>query len=779
MSNSTGNKVVDWRKQFDKTRKKITRLRQAARLDASPQYRLDVKKTSRTISIERETYRLVFDKQRAMVTEAVIDGVRLDGVTLPHLLVIDERGRRLRQSDSADGDLAVREEKFSVFLEGHFSLDGRCVPVVYEIDRMSGTTFCTMDVPAPLKVRRMTLEHSLGKTPRPLDTYYAPHHYLKTFRPYRPVVINEHKVDIIFEKDTMQLWTDGHIGLQVYSVTWDKSRVLKSEKKYRYGTGEIRNGASWIDLTFFSTGTTRTINLPDGYRVTTSFSPMPYRSWQPRSEVLGSGYLLAGPEAPEIERRQEVEAMLNHMGRSGITMMCHGEPYPCFVPEDPAFSKWLVSKARDNGIKTVLYIERSWAQEASHPQTPGMFTKQELLDGRQELPSHFGKKDNGPGRWSGLLMMCCNYEPWRIYVLTMIDYCLDKLGYDGVYLDTSFICSCANPRHGESPDESTDVQTALQFHQDLRLLLADLQTRHGKEYVIINHYWDQHSAPVTGLSDFSLPGEQDAHKKMPSMSVENTRYGYSAIPNGVDMIWYSSDTYDYSSTQIYNDAADSGGVLWLRPYVQTTADMDAAGLAKHIQHVQPLVQYGLKGSRPVHRYSSEYDKLFKGGDRHTRATLYLKTDGMLVYLVNDGPRAAATHCSVRVPASWKTCLVLNAAAMEWETIEAKRQRVTLSGLDGSAGPLPLVIRPYPREMSLLWYDSTCREAQCSVRGKRVRVTAQGVAGSCTASYVWVPKGKALARAGRPLLTKDQICVVPMVFDATGRSDCVMELVKEA
>ena len=118
-----------------------------------------------------------------------------------------------------------------------------------------------MDVPGPLSVRRMTLEHGLGKTPRPLDTFYAPHHYLKQFKPYKPVVINEYKIDLIFEKDTIQLWTDGNIGFQVYSISWDKSKVLDTEKKFRYGTGEIRNGSSWIDLTFFSTGTNEAIDL--------------------------------------------------------------------------------------------------------------------------------------------------------------------------------------------------------------------------------------------------------------------------------------------------------------------------------------------------------------------------------------------------------------------------------------------------------------------------------------------------------------------------------------
>lgn len=774
-------KSSNWRARYDATRRKIARLRAKVKLDDVPQYRVKVTETARTITIERETYSLVFDKRRAMVTRAVIDGIALNGVCLPHLLVIDEDGRALKQMDSTGGDLKVRHEKFSLFLEGHFTLAGRRVRIVYEMDRMTGTTFCTMDVPGPLKVRRMTLEHGLGKTPRPLDTFYAPHHYLRRFHPYKPVVINEYEIDLIFEKDTVQLWTDGHIGLQVFSISWDKSRVLKSEKKYIYGTGEIRNGSSWIDLTFFSTGTTRTIDLPDGYQATCAFSPMPYKRWEPMSDVLGSMYRLPPRGARGYADGEEQEAALNHFGRNGVTVACAGESHGCNDPVDPKWTRWLAQTSRRNGVRTILYIERSLANLKRHPKV-GMMTAKEIRDGRQELISHFGPKNNGAPVWgeaSG--PMCCNYEPWRIHMLTLIDYHMDEMGFDGVYLDSSFVCSCHNTRHGESPDESTSVRGSMIFQQDLRLLLDDYARRNKREYILLNHYWDQHVAPIAGVTDYTMPGEQDAYKRHKRMRAENVIYGYSVIPNGVNFIWYSSDSYDYTSPQIYNDAADAGGIVWLCPNKEGIRGYPPDGILKHMQHVQPLVQYDLRGSRPVHRFSKEYGKLFAGGDKHTRSTLYLKDESLLVYLVNDGPRCGKTSFSVKLPKPWKKCLVLNAANLQWEVVKPQRGRIAMRGLDCSGGPLPLIVRPYGTDVRLNWYDNQCRHVEVGVRGRTVRITGTGVARAHGAVYLQVPEGTALARRyGTTELVMermcDQVCVVPIVFNTEGKGRVTLKIV---
>ncbi len=762
----------DIRSLYNTTREKIAEIRANVNLEENPAYRVAVKETARTITLSREPYSITFDRKSAMVRSAVIDGVKLDEVMLPHLLIIDENGKPQKQSESTAGELRVRHEKFSLFLEGYFTICGRRVPVVYEMDRMTGTTFCTMDVPGPLKVRRLTLEHSLGRTPRPLDTFYAPHHYLKTFKPYKPTVINEHRPDVIFEKDTMMFWTDGHIGMQVYSITWDKSKVLPAEKKYIYGTGEIRDGASWADLTFISTGTKESMLLPDGYRATCAFSPMPYKKWRPLSDIASSDCGFAPKEAPGYERGAEIAAGLKRFGQAGTTLLIHNQPHPCFVPLDPDFTRWQADEARRNGMKMILYIERSWAREAAHPKS-GLLTEEELLNGRQELKSHWGDKDGGAGRWGDLLTMCCNYEPWRIHLLTMCDYYVGTLGFDGIYLDTSFICSCQNTRHGESPDESTSVRGSMIFQQDLRLLMDDYARRNGRPYIIINHYWDQHAAPVAGVIDYTLPGEQDANKMMKTLTPQNFAYGYSAIPNGVNSMWYTAGTYDYTCPQIYNDAAECGGMMF------AACAPNTVGMMMHVRHNQPAAQYGLEGSTPVHRFSADYDKLFTGGDSRTRAMMYIKDDSAMVFLINDGPKSKNTSFSFRHPrASWKKCLVLDAANMTWQVVDAKRGRIEMSGLDCSEGPLPMIVRPYPTQVGLNWFDNQTRSVKVEVSGTQVTVTARGVAESVSACYLEAPEGIQLTRMGVVIgKVNPNIFCLSLAYDRNGRAMQILEISK--
>jgi hypothetical protein len=479
---------------------------------------------------------------------------------------------------------------------------------------------------------------------------------------------------------------------------------------------------------------------------------------------------------PGYDKGEEIEAVLNHFGRCGVTLVCAGESHGCSDPADPATTKWFAETARRNGVRVVLYIERSLADLARHPKV-GMLTADEIRDGRQELVSHFGPVNNGAPQWGVSGPMCCNYEPWRAHILTMVDYHLDEMDFDGVYLDSSFICSCHNVRHGESPDESTSVRGSMIFQQDLRLLLDDYARRRRKRYTLINHYWDQHAAPVAGVSDFTMPGEQDAYKRHRRMTPENVIYGYSAIPNGVNFIWYSSDSYDYTSPQIYNDAADCGALIWLCPHRENLNGYPPAGLCKHAQHVQALVQFGLCGAQPVHRFSAEYAKLFAGGDERTRATLYLKDGTFLVYLVNDGPGSTSTSFSVAVPKEWKRCLVLSAADMRWHVVEPARGRLAMNGLDCSRGPLPLVVRPYPRTVALDWYDNQCRQVEVAVRGRIVRVKAAGVARSCGALYFELPKGTALERLGRIMgRVSDEIYAVPIVFNAEGKAQQTLKIV---
>ena len=72
---------ADWRKRFDATRRKIRRLRRNVVLEDTPEFRTSVRETRSAIRIQRGPYSLTFDRRTAMVTRAVVAGVRLDQVS--------------------------------------------------------------------------------------------------------------------------------------------------------------------------------------------------------------------------------------------------------------------------------------------------------------------------------------------------------------------------------------------------------------------------------------------------------------------------------------------------------------------------------------------------------------------------------------------------------------------------------------------------------------------------------------------------------------------------
>jgi hypothetical protein len=175
----------------------------------------------------------------------------------------------------------------------------------------------------------------------------------------------------------------------------------------------------------------------------------------------------------------------------------------------------------------------------------------------------------------------------------------------------------------------------------------------------------------------------------------------------------------------------------------------------------------------------EYAETFKGGDKHTRATLYRKDGSLLVYLINDGPRSAGTSFSVKLPRLWKRCLVLNAAEQIWTEGRPHRDRLTMSKLDCSDGPLPLIIRPCPQKTELVWHDHICRSADMTVRRKKATISATGVAGACGACFVYVPGEEAISRDGRVAeRISNRVYIVQLVFNSQGRGFVELDIVPE-
>jgi hypothetical protein len=283
------------------------------------------------------------------------------------------------------------------------------------------------------------------------------------------------------------------------------------------------------------------------------------------------------------------------------------------------------------------------------------------------------------------------------------------------------------------------------------------------------------------LADYVLPGELHAGAMLKQLPPAEHLFSYSPIPTGMNMIWYSSRSYDYTSPLIFDDAADCGGQIWLSYYQESVRDHPPLGVFLHQRHVQPLAQWDTRGSRPIHRFSAEYGKLFTAPKPSTRALIYQKDDGWFVNLVDDGPEDKRVACAVALPAAWTKVLVLNADKLEWSVAECPGGKLVLQNVDCSSGPAPIVVRPYPTAIGLNWRDAITRHVTLALepkaQPKTVVVEATGVAGARGACYLEVPDGLSVKGQNREMVSVGpRVFIVPLVFDENGRAKKTLEVI---
>ena len=237
----------NFQQRYHQLEQLVIQLRADFDLDAHDVYRTRVESTANSVSVIRQISRLVFDRRTCRITSATIDGVSPTGLSLPNLVVLDEKHQRFQQAAARDGKLLTTTDKFHVFVEGEFPPRNQPAEpfptsflIRYTLHKMNGLVTLEVRARKPVAVRRLTLEHELGRTRRGLRFYYlegepGPNPASLTWQYAWDTGILDETIDgplSLYRRADQPINNghfltihDGQLGFQFLPVTWNHSQL--------------------------------------------------------------------------------------------------------------------------------------------------------------------------------------------------------------------------------------------------------------------------------------------------------------------------------------------------------------------------------------------------------------------------------------------------------------------------------------------------------------------------------------------------------------------------
>ena len=269
-----------FQKRYQQIEAQVRKRRAEFDLNAVQEYRTTIQADAKEIVLTRQISQMHFDRRTCRIVKATVDGVAPQGLSLPDLVVVDERGIQYSQSRAVDGRLYTVDEKFEVILDGEFTPRSdtgepfTCSYLVrYRIHKMNGLVVVETNPSKPVKIRRMTQRHELGRTKRGLDYFYfegepGPNPASLTWgygwdvgnmdlSEDGPVSLY-HNCDQPFNRNHFMTIHDGQLGIQFLSITWNHSKLAPSSLYRVADGGWIVPGESFRSNTWSSTPDTST-----------------------------------------------------------------------------------------------------------------------------------------------------------------------------------------------------------------------------------------------------------------------------------------------------------------------------------------------------------------------------------------------------------------------------------------------------------------------------------------------------------------------------------------
>ncbi|MDY6914185.1 MAG: hypothetical protein SVT52_07005 [Planctomycetota bacterium] len=573
-----------WKNLIDEMWQRIEDKKNAIDWEKHPVYGTKITKSAESIEIRRATVQMRFAPKNCSIEWCRLRDVVFEALSLPDLVMVDEAGKVYRQSLATDGGLEVQDAKDGVFIRGKFTpkaTDGASAPaaveIVYELRKMSGQIFVDYTIrpsgEIPAKFRRITVDASLGRAGRQLETLFVDYYwdyFEKRFHgppkdvPQRDVCPTPDRR--IFNGPTNYItWTDGKVGIQIvhaggpYKQMPVLDEVRKDKTQLSFLTAEISKGRKHILYTPWNMGRNQPKVLDVPFKVSIALGLFPPREYRPKCFTFWDRSFSLPMFVDRHAWHGQTEQYIRRNAEQGVDFATISlGMYSQWIPH-PSMYRRFVRTMQKYGMNVIYYTEGS-GRSTDKVVEDGMMTMDQFKSAHHVLPQ------DSP--WmAGETLSDMRLSNNRLLQLASLYNCLKNFDVDGLYVDSY--------RSDAWPGGPSRLRGAAIFTENARLLLDSFE----EPKYFLGHNWVEVIPALQGVVDFTYPGEHRMSGQRGRLNRSEEQISYNSLLAGVQVIPLDLGTYNFESPAILHQfyANCVGGIINYYPWMR--ADLKAGRAA--------------------------------------------------------------------------------------------------------------------------------------------------------------------------------------------------------
>lgn len=759
---------------------------------------IELRENQGAIILESEFSRMVFDPETGSISDSWLRGRDLKPVSLPDILLVDDRGTEYFQRYSRNSGLKWNDSKDGNYYEIHAlviprTADGQPSPIgfecLYRVHKQVGIVLVyakALTENHPEKIRLLSFGNSLGDTAEMEVNHLAyynhagPPRYPKSGQPTFEE-IDSHEDEVLYSDHiTSATWTNGGIGIQVMANRMTGTQIhenyFEDPQTLKYFAIRTRDGQRAVDYVPIHQPDGQEVSIEPGTVFTYAFNLLPIHRHRPRIEFKSSGMIGYQPMFGGASNPPESE--IRELARLGADYAYLSYP-PGWGLNAPKVDQYrlqnLTHLLHRYGIKAWLggvttpnsgkhFVDWGWMNpdEVTH----GMFIDILRSEGHR-LEAGWPEKE---GVW-----MCMNDEKFREEVLLerMVFDVVDKYDLDAAYLDIHTPLPCGNPRHHCNP-VTVPVEGNIAFLESFRRKMKQAGTD-GK--VFAGHSgWAFNTA--YSLMDYTLPGEFDY--KMPSKTMLNTVW--TSMLYGIQCQFYTGEM-DVSSPEFYDKVLSRGSIayIFLVPNRFTQQERQL-----WVQYMTPLKIFDVESSVLHHPFDGDYHQYTSGDTKDLFPIIYRKPGDVLLVVTKETQDLKGQTARLNLKAAplglKGDLLVLDIHNKQLSLTEVGEDNEVHLDVPLDTGPAMFRILNKPEVPTAIWHspavwhvNSVAKKPILAVGGTRNRLHVQstGVPLSSGEIYLWcsdMGEPQAASGASQVLDYSDQMNMATISVDFDGQAD---------